>query len=176
MKPVNPLVLLLVVRLAAFTIGSAQQPAADSNPASKIQADQIIVTKSQRTLVLMKKGKVLKTCTISLGGEPIGPKTREGDHKTPEGFYVIDSRNPQSRFHLALHVSYPNASDIANAKKHKVSPGGDIMIHGLPKGYGWVKSASKVGDWTDGCIAVTNEEIEEIWRMVPDGTPIEIKR
>lgn len=123
----------------------------------------------------MKHSKVLTTYTISLGGEPIGPKTREGDHKTPEGHYIIDSRNSKSQFHLALHVTYPNASDIANARKHHVPPGGAIMIHGLPKGYGWVKSASKVVNWTDGCIAVTNDEIEEIWRMVPDGTPIEIK-
>src|SRR5271169_1933685 len=132
MKPVNPLILLLILRLAAFTIVSAQQAATESNPAFKIKADQIIVTKSQRTLVLMNEGKVLKSYTISLGGEPIGPKTRQGDHKTPEGHYVIDSRNPNSQFHLALHVSYPNASDIANAKKQRVSPGGAIMIHGLP--------------------------------------------
>ena len=105
----------------------------------------------------------------------MGPKTREGDHKTPEGHYIIDTRNIKSKFHLALHVSYPNVADIARARKLGVPPGGAIMIHGLPKGFDSVSSASQAGDWTDGCIAVTNVEIEEIWRVVPNGTPIEIR-
>jgi murein L,D-transpeptidase YafK len=175
MKRVIPIILLLITRLALFDFFCAQQASGENNLPSGISADQIIVIKSKRTLMLLKNEQILKTYTISLGGQPVGPKTREGDHKTPEGHYVIDKRNVKSKFHLALHVSYPNAADIARARKQGVPPGGAIMIHGLPKGYDWVSSASKVGDWTDGCIAVTNDEIDEIWRVVPNGTPIEIR-
>ena len=125
--------------------------------------------------MLMNKEKVLKTYRVALGGQPKGPKTREGDGKTPEGRYVIDRRNAKSRFHLALHISYPNTSDVDNARKLGVPPGGDIIIHGLPNGFGWMGALHTKWDWTDGCIAVTNAEIEEIWRAVPDGTPIEIR-
>jgi len=139
------------------------------------QADQVVVVKSQRALMLLKSGKVVKTYRVSLGGHPNGAKTREGDGKTPEGDYVIDRRNTKSRFHLALHISYPSAADVQNARKLGVSPGGDIMIHGLPNGFGWTGALHTKWDWTDGCIAVTNPEIEEIWRAVPNGTPIEIR-
>ena len=109
-----------------------------------------------------------------MGGDPVGAKTQHGDHKTPEGGYVLDRRNANSKFHRALHISYPNAKDREQARKRGVAPGGDIMLHGLPNGYGAIGGAHRLKDWTDGCIAVTNEEIEEIWRLVPDGTPIEI--
>ncbi len=140
-----------------------------------IKADRIVVFKSERKLMLMRDGKPLKSYKIALGGEPAGPKTRRGDHKTPEGIYVIDRRNSHSQFYKALHVSYPNTEDVTRAHKLKVSAGGDIMIHGLPNGMGWVGSAHLARDWTDGCIAVTDDEIDEIWKLVPDGTPIEIK-
>lgn len=140
-----------------------------------IKADRIIVLKSERTLTLMHDGKPLKTYKVALGGEPVGAKSRQGDHKTPEGTYVIDRRNSHSQFYKALHVSYPNTDDLARARKLRVSAGGDIMIHGLPNGMGWVGSAHRARDWTDGCIAVTNDEIDEIWKLVPDGTPVEIK-
>ena len=175
MKRLIPVILLLITRLALSECFYAPQASRENNLPPGISADRIIVIKSKRTLTLLKNDHILKTYTISLGGQPVGPKTREGDHKTPEGDYVIDTRNVKSKFHLALHVSYPNAADIARAGKQRVPPGGAIMIHGLPKGYDWVRSASKVGDWTDGCIAVTNREIEEIWRAVPNGTPIEIR-
>jgi murein L,D-transpeptidase YafK len=141
----------------------------------EIKADHILVLKSERTLILMHDGKPLKTYKVALGGEPVGPKTRRGDHKTPEGTYTIDRRNIHSQYHRALHVSYPSVADAANARKLHASPGGDIMIHGLPNGMGWVGSAHRARDWTDGCIAVTDEEIDEIWKLVPDGTPVEIK-
>jgi murein L,D-transpeptidase YafK len=139
------------------------------------KADHIVVLKSERKLILMHDGKPLKTYRVSLGGEPVGPKTRRGDHKTPEGTYTIDRRNVHSQYHKALHVSYPAASDVAHAHQLHASPGGDIMIHGLPNGWGWLGGGHLAHDWTDGCIAVTDEEIDEIWKLVPDGTPIEIK-
>jgi murein L,D-transpeptidase YafK len=142
--------------------------------AALIKADKILVVKSKREMTLLKKGKVLKTYKIALGKQPIGKKVCAGDKRTPEGKYILDYRKPDSKYHLALHLSYPNTGDILNAEKMGLSPGGDIMIHGLPDGYDDVDEFHLVTDWTDGCIAVTNREIEEIWRLVPDGTPIVI--
>lgn len=142
---------------------------------AQVRADRIIVYKSVRTMELMHAGQVLKTYRIALGGEPVGPKTRQGDHRTPEGLYVIDSRNAHSKFHRSLHISYPNAADRERALKLGISSGGDIFIHGLPNGYGFVGAAHRARDWTDGCIAVTDQEIEEIWNRVGNGTPVEIR-
>lgn len=124
---------------------------------------------------LTQAGQVLKAYKIALGGEPVGPKTRQGDHRTPEGLYLIDSRNAHSKFHRSLHISYPNAADRDRARKLGVSPGGDVFIHGLPNGYGLVGAAHRARDWTDGCVAVTDQEIEEIWKLVNNGTPVEIR-
>jgi murein L,D-transpeptidase YafK len=140
-----------------------------------VGADHLVVYKRERKLVLLSQGKELRSYKIALGGEPVGPKTRQGDHRTPEGLYTLDSRNPNSHFYKAFHISYPNAQDIAAAKKLGVSPGGGIMLHGLPKEYGWVGKAHTLHDWTDGCVAVTDEEMDEIWKLVPVGTSIEIK-
>ena len=137
--------------------------------------DQVVVYKHERKLVLLSHGKELKAYKVALGGEPVGPKVRQGDHRTPEGSYVLDSRNPNSHFFKAFHISYPSWRDVAAAKRLGVSPGGDIMLHGLPKDYAWLGKAHTLHDWTDGCIAVTNEEIDEIWKLVRVGTPIEIK-
>jgi murein L,D-transpeptidase YafK len=138
-------------------------------------ADHIIVHKKAHTMELMRAGQVMKTYKVALGGEPVGPKTRQGDHRTPEGVYVINGRNAQSQFHRSLHISYPNAADRERARKLGVSPGGDIFIHGLPNGYGLIGAAHRAHDWTDGCIAVTDQEIEEIWKLVDNGTLIEIR-
>lgn len=138
-------------------------------------ADSVVVSKKEHRLTLLSEGKLLKTYKVALGGDPIGPKTRQGDHKTPEGMYVLDRRNEHSRFYRSIHISYPSAKDMAVARKLGVSPGGDVYVHGLPNGFGWVGAGHRVKDWTDGCIAVTNEEMDEIWRAVPNGTPIEIK-
>ncbi|HEX6805797.1 MAG TPA: L,D-transpeptidase family protein [Terriglobales bacterium] len=138
-------------------------------------ADRIIVHKKNRTMELMHAGHVLKTYKIALGGNPVGPKQRQGDHKTPEGVYTVDWRNAHSQFHRALHISYPNAADRHRARQLGVLPGGDVFIHGLPNGYGWIGAAHRAHDWTDGCIAVTDQEIEEIWRLVDDGTAVEIR-
>jgi len=143
--------------------------------ASLIKVDKVVLIKSKRVLILLRQGEIFKTYRVALGKEPNGHKTKAGDKKTPEGTYKLDSRKPDSKFHLAIHISYPNESDIVNAHKRGVSPGGDVMIHGLPHDLGRVGKLHRLSDWTNGCIAVTNSEIEEIWRLVPDGTPIEIR-
>jgi murein L,D-transpeptidase YafK len=148
--------------------------AGEQPPDGAITADSVVV-KKERTLTLMSRGTVLKTYKVALGGEPVGPKMRQGDHRTPEGTYILDHRNAHSRFYRAIHISYPNARDLAQARKLGVASGGDIYVHGLPNGYGWLGGNHRLKDWTDGCITVTNEEIDEIWRAVKDGTPIEIK-
>ncbi len=125
-------------------------------------------------MTLFREGEVLKTFKVALSRVPIGAKEREGDHKVPEGLYVVDAKNAHSKFHLALHISYPNAADRERARKLGVKPGGNIEIHGLGSNFGWVGSLHREVDWTDGCIAVTNSEIEEIWPLVPVGTPVEI--
>jgi len=137
-------------------------------------ADRVVVYKSQRRLILLSKGEVLREYKIALGPHPVGPKELEGDGKTPEGLYRINHRNDRSEFHLSLQISYPNADDIARAKKERVAPGGQIMIHGLRNGNEAVGRLHRYTDWTDGCIAVTNWEIEELWRAVPDGTVIDL--
>jgi len=140
----------------------------------KGSADKILIEKKARRLMLIAKGEVLKTYKIALGGNPIGPKEKQGDNKTPEGRYFIDSRNKDSQYHRSLHISYPNEKDKKRAEKLAVSPGGDIMIHGIKKGFSWVGDAHTEVDWTKGCIAVTDEEIEEIGRLTPNGTIVEI--
>jgi murein L,D-transpeptidase YafK len=139
------------------------------------KADQIVVAKSERTLTLLAQGKVIRTYKVALGGTPIGAKGQQGDHKTPEGHYILDRRNAKSRYYKSIHVSYPNEEDKRQAAKNGVSPGGDIMVHGLPNGFGWLGATHRARDWTDGCMAVTDREMDEIWEMVPDGTPIEIR-
>jgi len=138
-------------------------------------ADKILIEKRERRLTLISKGKVLKTYKIALGGNPNGSKERQGDNKTPEGTYIIDSRNRGSRYHLSLHISYPNEKDKKRAKQLGVSPGGDIMIHGIKNGFSWVGDRHTEADWTKGCIAVTDEEIEEIAKLAPNGTIVEIR-
>lgn len=161
--------LLLIVLVLLTTFSRAHdQLGADAH------ADKVLVHKKERTLTLLDHGKVLKTYKIALGGEPVGGKMQQGDHKTPEGNYVLDRRNEHSHFYRSLHISYPSADDRAKAQNSGVEPGGDIMVHGLPNGFGWLGKSHRLRDWTDGCIAVTNEEMDEIWRAVADGTPIEI--
>lgn len=135
------------------------------------KVDRIIVHKKDQ---LMRAGKVIKSYKIALGRNPVGPKQREGDFRTPEGVYVIDSRNAKSQCHRSLHISYPNAADRERARKRGVSPGGDISVHGILNGYGYLGAAHRRWDWTYGCPAVTDEEIDEIWNLVDNGTPIEI--
>ncbi|MBF0329855.1 MAG: L,D-transpeptidase family protein [Nitrospirae bacterium] len=146
-----------------------------SATASHTKADKVLVVKNSRIMVLLKDGEILKVYKVSLGKKPTGHKVKAGDQRTPEGSYILDSRNPQSKFYKAIHISYPNKSDAANAQSLGVSPGGGIMIHGLPNKLGELGRLHRRWDWTDGCIAVTNEEMDEIWELISDGTPIEIK-
>ncbi len=137
--------------------------------------DHIVVEKSQRQMHVYFGDSLLKTYPIALGFSPVGHKEVEGDGKTPEGLYYIDSKNPNSAYHLNLGVSYPNEQDRTHAEALGQSPGGDIKIHGLKNGVGFIGSAHRQQDWIAGCIAVTNEEMEELYRSVAIGTPIEIK-
>ncbi len=142
---------------------------------ARLRADRVVVLKKERTLQLLYQGRVIKSYKVALGGDPIGAKSRQGDHKTPEGTYVLDSRNAHSQFYKSIHISYPNERDRRLARQNGVLPGGDVFVHGLPNHYGWIGTSHRLKDWTDGCVAVTNEEIDEIWQAVPDRTPIEIR-
>jgi murein L,D-transpeptidase YafK len=141
--------------------------------AEELLADNILVEKAKRKLTLLRDDKVIKTYRIALGKNPVGAKRRQGDNKTPEGHYIISGRKADSEFHLALQISYPDELDIERAEKQGVDPGDRIMIHGRPPDFESRRKRKR--DWTQGCIAVTNREIEEIWNIVPDGTPIEIR-
>jgi murein L,D-transpeptidase YafK len=160
-----------IILVLLFTVGCSKSPTHDTNE----HADKIIIVKSAHTLTLYSKGSVLRTYRVSLGRGPGHAKQEEGDHETPEGLYVIDAKNAHSRFHRALHVSYPNADDKRRAQQLHVSPGGAIMIHGIENGLGWLGSLQRHIDWTDGCIALTDPEMDEVWKLVPNGTPIEIR-
>lgn len=170
---------LTLLALAAFVyhksmarLGSGPLPPA---VARDRLADLVEISKSQRILTLFREGAPIAAFPIALGKAANGgPKRREGDGRTPEGLYRIDWRNPRSAYHLSLHISYPDASDIAEANRLGVPPGGDVMIHGLPNGWGWLGSLHRLVDWTDGCVAVTNADMREVWARVPDGTPVRI--
>jgi murein L,D-transpeptidase YafK len=144
-------------------------------PASSQKADSVLILKKDHLLELLAGGKVIRTYKVALGRGGLAPKQREGDGRTPEGRYIIDAHSAESHYHKALHVSYPNAEDRKRAASLGVSPGGAIMIHGLPNGRGWVGAAHRLYDWTLGCIAVTDDEIDEIWNLVPVGAPVEIQ-
>jgi murein L,D-transpeptidase YafK len=137
--------------------------------------DRIIVEKAARKLSIFRDGRQIKTYQIALGRNPVAAKQEEGDMKTPQGNYKIDGRNSQSSFHLALHISYPSDEENKRAAARGVSAGSDIMIHGIRNGLGWIGAFHRWKDWTVGCIALTDEEIEELWRVTPDGTTIEIR-
>jgi tetratricopeptide (TPR) repeat protein len=138
-------------------------------------ASRVLIEKKERRLTLLSGDRALRSYRIALGGNPNGPKEKKGDNKTPEGTYMIDGRNRDSRYHLSLRVSYPNEKDKRRARELGVAPGGDIMIHGLKNGFSWVGDSHSELDWTRGCVAVTDEEIEEIAQLVPNGTVVEIR-
>jgi murein L,D-transpeptidase YafK len=138
-------------------------------------ADSVLVVKSERKLYLLKAGRILKSIDISLGLVPTGAKLREGDFRTPEGRYVLDDRNVDSDYFLSIHVSYPNEADRERAREYGVDPGGQIMIHGLPNTPRYEPTHYRGTDWTDGCIAVSNSDMVDIWLMTRESTPIEIR-
>ena len=164
---------LLVVLL--ITAGAFAGVRPDSQPQKPEKADSILILKKDHVMELLSRGKVIRTYKVALGQGGLAPKQREGDARTPEGHYMIDARYEHSAYHKALHVSYPNADDRKRAAKLGMPPGGAIMIHGLPNGKGWVGARHRLYDWTLGCIAVTDEEIDEVWNLVPIGTPVEIR-
>lgn len=156
----------------AFFSACAAAPSAKDLPL----ASEIVVHKGARVMYLLDEyGQPIKSYKISLGGNPAGPKQCEGDLKTPEGSYFIEARNPDSKYHLSLKLSYPNEEDVARAEAMGLSPGGDIFIHGAPNdaAFGGFLYGFKP-TWTEGCIAVGNRDIEEIWAMIPDGAPVTI--
>jgi murein L,D-transpeptidase YafK len=163
--------LVSILALCCVSVGVASKIGAQT--AAKV--DRIVVEKSKRTLTLMSGSKILKTYKVALGGQPVGAKDRQGDHKTPEGIYSVDAKNPNSQFYKALHISYPSQTDRANARKLGVSAGGDVEIHGLGAKWGWLGAEHRLTDWTDGCIALTNEEIDEIYPLIKIGTTVEIR-
>jgi murein L,D-transpeptidase YafK len=154
----------------------AAQPVVQPDRSGTLFADKILVKKGQRRLYLMRDGTPFRTYRVSLGTEPEGHKQRQGDNRTPEGRYYIDWRNPNSNFYKALSISYPNMDDRLRAARYGWNPGGSIMIHGEPRrrGDGALRDLVRGEDWTQGCIAVSNLAIDEIWRYTIDGTPIEI--
>jgi murein L,D-transpeptidase YafK len=159
---------------AALILASIVTVTAFADPLPPNVADRVVIEKAQRRLTLFNHGALIRTYSVALGIHPVGPKEQLADGRTPEGRYVIDGRNADSDYHKALHISYPNADDQARATAKGVQPGGDIMIHGLRNGLGWLGSTHRLFDWTNGCIAVTDSEIDEIWRLVPDGAAVEI--
>lgn len=139
-----------------------------------VQTDKVVVEKSRRKMTVWRQGQVVATFPVALGRAPVGAKTCEGDMRTPEGKYRVTEHKPDSAFYRALRLSYPEEPDIARAREQGCSPGGNILIHGLENGFGYVGDAHRSVDWTRGCIAITNQEMDRLWTLVPDGTEVEI--
>lgn len=158
----------------SLSIPSDAEKRMNAEPLPAQSVDFIKVFKRQRLMILMSHDQVVRTYRIRLGDHPVGAKVEQGDGRTPEGLYLIDKHNPNSPFHLSLHISYPNDDDIARARAKGVSPGGSIVIHGLPFDTAWSRAVQKSMDWTSGCIALTDADVEDVYRLVPDGTPIRI--
>ena len=160
-----------IIRKPVSDLPAQPQPRLDSQPL----VDKVLVIKSQRRLQLISRGEPLKTYRISLGKQPLGAKEREGDRKTPEGLYWLDWRKTSDRYNLAMHISYPNIKDAARARNEGISAGSMIMIHGTPIDQEYPEWYFHTLDWTEGCIAMRNDDMREVWGMVKDGTLIEIR-
>ena len=170
--------LLISMTLAALLspLSNADSMAGLAGPAGMLQpVDRVVVTKSARRMELYREGAVIASYKVSLGLVPMGQKQREGDFRTPEGRYRLTRRNAQSDFFLAVQVSYPEAFDLAMARKNGWAPGGSIMVHGLPNLLKYPRERYLTTDWTDGCIALSNEDMLDFWLLTGDGTPIEIR-
>ena len=172
--------LFIVIGFSLAIITSTSAIAAKSHSENKqsmpesTMIDKVFVDKSARTLQLLSDNEIIKSYHIALGGNPVGHKQQQGDKRTPTGSYILDYKNEKSKFYRSIHVSYPNAADKARAKSRGISPGGDIMIHGQKNGFGHLAAINQQRGWTDGCIAVTDDEMDEIMAAVEIGTPIEI--
>jgi len=157
-----------------LSIGENSIAAPDLAPQHE-KADRLLVVKSERKLYLLKEGEVFRSFDIALGLIPEGPKQREGDFRTPEGNYHLSGRNPNSDYFLSIQISYPDSRDVARARAAAVDPGGQIMIHGRPNDPKYSENRYQTWDWTDGCIAVSNSDMVDIWLMTDEATPIEIR-
>lgn len=165
---------IIILAMSIFTI-SYSWSLAGSNQNNHLYATKVVVDKSDRKLYIYHGNRIIADYHIALGKSPKGPKRVQGDRKTPEGKYILDFKKANSDYYRAIHISYPSKRDTEYAKKLGKSPGGAIMIHGQPNGWGWLSIIRQRFDWTSGCIAVSNGDMDEIWRMVKPGTPIEIK-
>jgi murein L,D-transpeptidase YafK len=143
--------------------------------ASTQTADTVLVIKSAKRLYLLNKGEPFASLPVTFGGQPEGHKQALGDQRTPQGHYMLDYKNVNSQFYKSIHISYPNAQDRAEARKQGQSPGGDIMIHGQANGWEWAAPIVQLFSWTDGCIALSNKDMDLVWAAVNPGTPIEIR-
>jgi murein L,D-transpeptidase YafK len=162
-------------RTSARTAADASASASDTSAVPPPQlADRVVVRKSERHLYLMRGETVLRSYRVALGLNPVGPKEQEGDSRTPEGHYTLTRRNPRSEYFLSIQVSYPNDRDMQRARRNRLTPGGSIMIHGLPNELRREPAYYEQRDWTDGCIAVSDSDMLEIWLMTPPDTPIDI--
>ncbi|MCP3868360.1 MAG: L,D-transpeptidase family protein [Gammaproteobacteria bacterium] len=165
MKP--PLSFLLgVLLLSLITAGACW---------SGQKADAVLVIKNEGRLYLMKKGQSFASFRATFGANPVGHKEVQGDERTPEGHYFLDYKNRNSKFYKSIHISYPNARDREKARRMGVDPGGDIMIHGQTNGYGWAAPITQLFSWTDGCVALSDSDMDRVWDAVDPGTPIEIR-
>lgn len=188
-----PALLIVLLVAAALVISGDDTPESAAAPApppftrldparaypkgplpGQLRFDRLLMEKSARRLTAFAKGEAVRVYLVALGENPLGHKEVQGDKRTPQGFYSIDGKNPKSAYHKNIGISYPNEADRAHAKSLNKSPGGDIKIHGLAPEFAWVGEAHRATDWTHGCIAVTNEEMDEIYDRTPIGTPIEI--
>lgn len=166
---------MLIAAAATAMLATTAGVEADSLDLSEARADSVLIVKSERKLYLLRDGEVLRDIDIALGLMPEGPKEREGDFRTPEGRYFLETKNPNSDYFLSVKISYPNDRDRARARAEGVDPGGQIMIHGLPNEPRYNESRYSEMDWTDGCVAVSNSDMIDIWLMTESGTPIEIR-
>jgi murein L,D-transpeptidase YafK len=173
-RNMNIRVFIILGCLFLFILPAPSACLADSFWGGTFKADSVLIKKSERKLYLLKDGKVFRDYQIALGKDPQGAKLFEGDNRTPEGEYCLDWRNSNSAFYKSIHISYPNADDIAFARVVGENAGGGIMIHGLPENPEYPDWTYVEFDWTDGCIAVSNEDMDEIWESVEEGTPIQI--
>lgn len=146
-----------------------------ANGFSSLKADAVLVIKSERRLYLMLKGVPFASFPVTFGANPTGHKQEQGDERTPEGHYLLDYKNPNSKFYKSIHISYPNAKDRASARGRGVDPGGDIMIHGQKNGWEWAAPLVQFFSWTDGCVALSNRDMDRVWTAISPGTPIEIR-
>ena len=167
--------MVISIFLSSFLIGClyAGKHSADT---SNIAVDKVLILKEKHKLFLFFKDKIVREYHVALGKSPKGKKTMQGDRKTPEGNYTLDFKKADSSYYRAIHISYPSAKDKENAKKLGINPGGAIMLHGQPNGWGWLSFIRQRFNWTSGCIAVSNRDMDEIWRLIKPGTPIEIRK